>query len=798
MSFISRFQILTFLCLTIAGPLAAQTPALGMRKVTHPLVWKYQWKDGKRANTIGSFRLNDPLPTPLAVLPPGGYSPTDISHAYGYNLIPSPGDGTGITIAIIDAYGSPNIQADLDAFCTQFGIPSTTVKIYYPNGNPGVNVGWAQETTLDVEWAHALAPKATIALVAAKSALDSDLAVAINYATQTLGAQVVSMSFGGTEIGGEPAYWNSILNKNASYVASAGDSDSEVLWPAAQTNVMAVGGTSLMYDATSQTVISENVWNNVPAQSAGTGGGISTQQSRPLYQTNWNTNSMRGVPDVSAVADPYTGGYVYFTHPTTGIGGWMIFGGTSWSAPQWAALLACRASLGKAAISTINTRLYAQATSVGSTNYSNSFRDIKVGNNILNGVGFSASVGYDYCTGLGSPNANVIADPSATPAPTPVPTPTPSPTPAPTPPVLRQWGVTPGAIPAAATTPGVSAISLGAGNLVNSSALTTSGRVVVWGGGSCANVPSDALSGVSAISLGNTHMMALKNGGVIAWGDNTSGETDVPSYATNVVAISAGWWSCLALNKDGTVLAWGNKYVANSAVYHDAIRVIVSINAGAQLTKVVGIADGYNQGMVLLANGTVVAFGNSFMDPAKDASQDIPVGLNGVRAISEGRDFALALKQDGPVVAWGDNSLGQCKVPAGLKGVVAISAGGFHSLALKNDGTVVAWGDNSLGQGNVPIGLAVIKAIEAGRSHSMSSTQGLGDCDTSGGGSSTGGGGGGGGWGGGGPLPTPPPRNGPAPRGAPGGGTVTGSGGGSGSGGGVPNAPAPRSAPRSR
>ena len=146
-------------------------------------------------------------------------------------------------------------------------------------------------------------------------------------------------------------------------------------------------------------------------------------------------------------------------------------------------------------------------------------------------------------------------------------------------------------------------------------------------------------------------------------------------------------------------------------------------------------------------------FGNSFTT-ANDAQSDIPIGLSGVIAISEGKDFALALKSDGTVVAWGDNSKGQCKVPHGLTGVIAIAAGGFHSLALKSDGTVVTWGDNSYRQTTVPLGLTGIKSVAAGRYHSMASLEGVGGSQTSGGRRSSSGVG----------KTPPPPRVAPAPR----------------------------------
>ena len=101
---------------------------------------------------------------------------------------------------------------------------------------------------------------------------------------------------------------------------------------------------------------------------------------------------------------------------------------------------------------------------------------------------------------------------------------------------------------------------------------------------------------------------------------------------------------------------------------------------------------------------------------------NVPPGLNNVVAIAAGGYHSLALKYDGTVVAWGDDSVGQTNVPPGLSNVVAIAAGGFHSLALKADGTLVTWGDNSAGQSSVPVGLTNVVAISAGYFHSVALT----------------------------------------------------------------------------
>lgn len=380
------------LCVVLASAevQAQQNPDL-QGKMDSTLRWKYGWKDGNRNNTIG--RGDDPLPAASTYLS-GGYVPAQIARAYGFDLIPSTGDGRGQTIAIIVAYGSPSIQGDLDVFCTQYGLPKTPVAVYYPLGAPATNnSGWAAETTLDVEWAHAMAPGASIAVVVAPDAGISKLLSAVNYATGTLKATVVSMSWGAPEFRGESNYDGYFNKAGINFVAASGDGGAGVMWPACSPYVLGVGGTTLLYDVNAGAVVSENAWS-------GSGGGVSGYVQIPSYQTGWNVNAGRGVPDAGYNADPYTGFSVYFTDPSTKSGGWYVFGGTSAGAPQWAALLARRASLGNNGSSLFNTMLYGSS----STNYATLLYDVIAGSN-----GYPATVKYDLVSGLGTPEAPAIA-----------------------------------------------------------------------------------------------------------------------------------------------------------------------------------------------------------------------------------------------------------------------------------------------------------------------------------------------------------------------------------------------------
>jgi hypothetical protein len=229
------------------------------------------------------------------------------------------------------------------------------------------------------------------------------------------------------------------------------------------------------------------------------------------------------------------------------------------------------------------------------------------------------------------------------------------------------------------------------------------GTVVAWGDNTSGETTIPAgLSGVVAIAGGDDFSLALKSDGtVVGWGKNNYGQTNVPASLSSVKAISAGGLFSLALKSDGTVVAWGN----------DSFN---EIEVPAGLTNVVAIAAGGVHSLVLKSDGTVVAWGDD-----NDGQANVPANLSGVTAIAAGGLFSLALKSDGTVVAWGDNFFNEIEVPAGLTNVVAIAAGEYHSLALKSDGTVVGWGDNSYGETTIPAGLSGVVAIAAGDEFSL-------------------------------------------------------------------------------
>ena len=253
------------------------------------------------------------------------------------------------------------------------------------------------------------------------------------------------------------------------------------------------------------------------------------------------------------------------------------------------------------------------------------------------------------------------------------------------------------------STPELTAVASDAAGNESRAVPQISGTVVAWGenGSGELNVPA-GLTTATAIAGGHYHSIAVKTDGTLAaWGSNGEGQSSIPAGLTNVTAISSGAQHNLALRADGTVYAWG-------------LGSLGQTNVPAGLTNVAAVAAGTFHSLALKTDGTVVGWGDNYEDQAT-----APAGLTNVKAIAAGIIHSMALKTDGTVVAWGHNDEGQLSVPAGLTNVVAIAAGEAHSLALKSDGTVVAWGRNTDGQATVPAGLTNVIAIAAGVNHSL-------------------------------------------------------------------------------
>ena len=216
-----------------------------------------------------------------------GYTPAQLTAAYGLSAISFPsssgatvaGDGSGQTIAIVELYHDPNIQASLDAFDAQYHLPKTTLDVINQAGSQ-TDDGWGDEESLDVESAHAIAPGANIVVVEVSPGTGSDqefdnMLAAVRSASRTAGVSVVSMSWGYGEFPDEASYDSNFTTSGITYVASSGDGGA-IEWPATSANVLSVGGTSLKLSP-SGGYGSETGWND-------SGGGLSTTLSEPAYQ----------------------------------------------------------------------------------------------------------------------------------------------------------------------------------------------------------------------------------------------------------------------------------------------------------------------------------------------------------------------------------------------------------------------------------------------------------------------------------------------------------------------------------
>jgi subtilase family serine protease len=379
-------------------------------------------KHGQLFSCQASQSASNPVPC---------YGPSQIAKAYD---IPSKLTGAGETIVIIDAFGDPTLQSDLDLFDATFGLPGATVNVICPDprGCPTFDpsnadeVNWASEISLDVQWSHADAPGATIDLVVAYSDQDADIQTAQHYVVTNNLGDVLSQSFGEGETCMDPTIqaeqhqdFVTAEGKDMTVFASAGDQGASqpdcngdggfflsAATPASDPLVTGVGGTHLNANFNNGAYHSETVWNNSgenPDFGAG-GGGFSTLYSRPSYQNGFDSNSARGVPDVTYNADIYGGVLAVCSECGAGQGAFFIFGGTSSGSPQWAAFTALADQAAGHRVGLLNPALYAIAAG---HRYGFAFNDITTGNNSwdVSGVtGYSAGLGWDPASGLGSPD----------------------------------------------------------------------------------------------------------------------------------------------------------------------------------------------------------------------------------------------------------------------------------------------------------------------------------------------------------------------------------------------------------
>jgi len=343
----------------------------------------------------------------LAAPPTTAFAPAKIRHAYGFDQIVN--QGAGQVIGIVDAYDDAKAEADLGVFSKQFGLAACTTangcfhKVYSNGRQPAANANWAVEISLDIEWAHAIAPGAKIVLVETPSNSLNDLISGVDAAVRN-GASEVSMSWTTAEFNGEKNLDNHFVSNGTTFFAASGDAGTGVAYPAASPYVIGVGGTSLTLDSNGN-YVSETAWS-------GSGGGESTVENEPLFQEQFaipnDSRGTRGVPDVSFNADPGTGYAVYDSVGISGVAGWFQVGGTSAASPQWAALVAVanssRVAMRKANLGSAASVVYALAKA----NLATDFHAVTKGSNGTCGTLCTASAGYDFVTGLGTPQAKVL------------------------------------------------------------------------------------------------------------------------------------------------------------------------------------------------------------------------------------------------------------------------------------------------------------------------------------------------------------------------------------------------------
>jgi subtilase family serine protease len=391
-------------------------------------------------------KVSNPMQTSSNFL---SYTPSDIEEMYNTTSLLNEGvNGSGITIAIVDAYGDPYIQQELNYFSSYYGIPTTNITIINV-GSPinytmGILTGWNIEIALDVEWAHAMAPGANIELyVAANSgpALSQAVEDAILGTNGTITVpkpNIISLSWGipendiGSSAAVAPVYglnypwldqvFQQAAARGITVFASAGDWGAYdqafgqtspyggAIYPSTDPFVTGVGGTTLYMQTSSGylqypftnatgTYGTETAWSWNNLWYWGTGGGYSSIFGRPYWQHGEGVpvTGPRGAPDVAWDADVQTGVTVYVN------GAWWIVGGTSVGAPSWAGSMALIDQRAGQSLGYINPYLYTILNN--QTLYSKAFHDITVGDNNP----YQASKGWDPLTGVGSPNIGELS-----------------------------------------------------------------------------------------------------------------------------------------------------------------------------------------------------------------------------------------------------------------------------------------------------------------------------------------------------------------------------------------------------
>ncbi len=375
------------------------------------------------------------------------YSPQQMRNAYSLTSLLNAGyTGVGQTIVIIDSFGSPTAAADLKKFDADYGLPDPpSFRVIAPLGTVPFDaqnsdqVGWAQETDLDVQWAHAMAPGAGIVLLTSPVAETQgvqgmpEFLKLERYALDHHLGKIFSQSWGTTEetlftpagkkiLNGFNDFYQQSSAQHITFLASAGDTGSvnpdvnnnnypfpTVGFPASSPWVTAIGGTSLYADANGS-YQSETAWND--GVGSASGGGYSLYFKTPNYQKKTlpsavqaTSRGYRGLPDVAYNADPSTSIPVYLgflPNPD-----YYLFGGTSAGTPQWAGMIADANQLAGHPLGFLNQKLYQLGAHQPATGPV--FHDITSGNNAQGSIpGYQATPGWDAVTGWGSPITDAL------------------------------------------------------------------------------------------------------------------------------------------------------------------------------------------------------------------------------------------------------------------------------------------------------------------------------------------------------------------------------------------------------
>jgi kumamolisin len=327
---------------------------------------------------------------------PGGETPASLGCIYDVVSNPVTGcpiatatevptGGSGV-IVIVDAYDDPSAATDMAAFSIEFGLPSPNFLVKYAGGTKpanGCSSGWEVEESLDIEWAHAMAPNAQIVLMEASSNQNSALFAAVSAANAYIAAHggkgEVSMSWGGAETSGEAGADRYFTQRGIVYVASAGDSPG-VIYPGSSVNVISAGGTQINRLAGNYT--NQTAWIDG-------GGGISRYEPRPSFQIGVASivGNKRGTPDVSFDS---SGSSPVAVYNSSCYKGWLQVYGTSLASPALAGI-----------INNIGT-FYANTNAELTAIYNNRSNTVDFTDITSGGCGtHNAGTGYDLCTGVG-------------------------------------------------------------------------------------------------------------------------------------------------------------------------------------------------------------------------------------------------------------------------------------------------------------------------------------------------------------------------------------------------------------